>query len=108
MLRASTIPLSRCVHLIFSNGALLIHYAMVTQLKAIGECMDIPTYDMYKETAKTDIVGTNSTDNSTSSSSSSSSASSSDSSSAAGLRLSVSSLVGVAAAAAVAVVAGSL
>ena len=76
----------------------------ILQLKAIGECLSIPTYDMYKETAQTDIVGSNSTSNSTSSSS----GAATDSSGAAGLRIPSSAFMGVAAAAVVAAFAGSL
>ena len=77
----------------------------ISQLKAIGECLSIPTYDMYKETAQTDIVGSNST---SSNSSTSSSGAATDSSGAAGLRIPSSAFASVAAAAVVAAFASSL
>ena len=67
--------------------------------------MSIPTYDMYKETAQTDIVGSNST---SSNSSTSSSGAATDSSGAAGLRIPSSAFASVAAAAVVAAFASSL
>ncbi|KAI0704513.1 hypothetical protein C8T65DRAFT_245077 [Cerioporus squamosus] len=74
------------------------------KLESIGQCMSIPMNDMYKETATTDIVGSNST---TGNSSSGSSGAASENG-AVGLRLPSAAFAGVAAAAVAAVFTGSL